>query len=247
MARDRVAGDGPLERTRRRFARRQRLRRWLAWRPVLLAALAIALVGGGIYLVYFSPALEVTGAEVVGTTTLDPELVERTAQVPTGGPLATVDLDAVARRVESLAAVKSVDVSRQWPHEVRIEVTERTPVAVVERGGSLRAVDSEGQVFNSYRRAPDDLPLIRTSVSDSEALQEAAAVAAALPPEIALLTTYLELVSRDEINLELTGDREVRWGSSEESAQKAEVLVALLDQPGTVYDVSVPGQPTVAD
>ena len=34
------------------------------------------------------------------------------------------------------------------------------------------------------------------------------------------------------------------WGSAEESDAKAEVLAALLEQPGPTYDVSVPGQPT---
>ena len=34
------------------------------------------------------------------------------------------------------------------------------------------------------------------------------------------------------------------WGSSDDSKQKAEVLLALLNQPGKIYDVSVPSQPT---
>jgi hypothetical protein len=40
------------------------------------------------------------------------------------------------------------------------------------------------------------------------------------------------------------------WGSSTDSARKAEVLAVLLDTghrlPGEVYDVSVPGSPTVS-
>ena len=42
----------------------------------------------------------------------------------------------------------------------------------------------------------------------------------------------------------LRDGRTVLWGSADESALKAEVLVALLDGPGRTFDVSVPGQPT---
>ena len=35
------------------------------------------------------------------------------------------------------------------------------------------------------------------------------------------------------------------WGSADESALKAQVIDRLLAEKGTVYDVSVPGSPTV--
>ena len=44
----------------------------------------------------------------------------------------------------------------------------------------------------------------------------------------------------------LRDGRQVVWGSAEDSAAKAEVLVALLKEPAKRYDVSVPGQPTTS-
>lgn len=242
-----MASRSAADRSRRRFARRQWARRWLTGRYIVVAAALIALVGGAIYTVYFSSALAVQGVDVVGADTIGEETIEVAADVPTGGALATLDLVAIERRVASLAAVKSVDVSRQWPHDVRIEVEERAPVAVVQRGGQLRAVDASGAVFNSYRRAPAGLPLIEADIdADADALREAATVVAALPPTIAVLVDHLELVSVDEINLVLRDGREVRWGSAEASEQKSEVLVVLLVENAQVYDVSVPSQPTTS-
>ncbi len=236
------------ERSRRRFARRQRARRWLTWRYVVAAVVLLALVGGGVYAVYFSSALSVQGVDVVGTRTLSDDDVRETADVPTGGPLATVDLVAIQRRVASLAVVRNVEVSRQWPHDVLIEIEEREPVAVVDRGGQLRAVDAEGAVFGSYRRAPADLPrIVPAGASDTDALREAATVVAALPDDVAVLVDHLELRSIDQIDLELRDGRLVRWGSADSSEQKGEVLLALLDQRAKVYDVSVPGAPTTSD
>ena len=112
--------------TRKRFLRRRRARRWLVWRRLLLALLLVGAVVGAVWLVLFSSVLAAAGTEVTGTDALREELVVETAEVPLGVPLARVDLGAIEARVEGLAAVKSVEVSRGWPDQVRIEVTERT-------------------------------------------------------------------------------------------------------------------------
>jgi len=235
------------ERSRRRFARRQWARRWLTWRYVLVVVVLVGVVGGGVYAVYFSETLSVQGVRVFGEDTVTEEEVLEFAAVPTGGPLATVDLDAIQRRVEQIAAVGAVDVSRRWPHDVQIEIEERVPVAVIDRAGVFRAVDDTGVVFNSYRRAPAGLPRIQAAdLADSDALEAAAEVLASLTAEVRLIVDHLEVDGVDEIDLVLRDGRRVRWGSAEASEQKAEVLEALLQQPGQVYDVSVPGQPTTS-
>ena len=125
FTRDRHDVDGPdedddVERTvriaRKRFARRQWTRRWLAWRRVVVVVALLALVAGSLLLVFASSVLSVSGVRVQGTEVLDPAVVRRAAAVPTGTPLATVDLDAVSRRVQALPAVLRVDVSRSWPN-----------------------------------------------------------------------------------------------------------------------------------
>ncbi len=129
-----------LERNRRRFVRRQWARRWLRWRAVVALVLAIVLLVAGIWLVFFSSVLTVKGVDVRGLQELRIEQVRGIAAVPTGEPLARVDVGAIAERVGRLAPVKDVDVSREWPDRILITVTERTPVAVVSRGDGFAAV-----------------------------------------------------------------------------------------------------------
>ena len=146
--------DDDVERTvriaRKRFVRRQWARRWLAWRLVVAAVVVLVLVAGSAWLVFASSVLAVSGVRVEGTEVLEPRAVRRAAAVPTGSPLATVDLDAITRRVKGLAAVRSVDVSRSWPSSIRIDVTEREAVAVVARGTTLRGLDATGVMFRRY-------------------------------------------------------------------------------------------------
>ena len=237
-----------LERDRRRFARRQWRRRWLAWKHVLAAVVVLAVVGGGVWAVWFSALLSVRGVAVAGTGELKPGEVRRAAGVPLGDPLISVDLDAVRSRVAALAPVERVEVSRQWPDEVLVEITERTPIAVIDIGGRLRGLDRHGVVFLDYRKAPAGLPRVKTPVgTGARALREAAQVVAAMPAPVARIVDHVQVETVDEISLQLKDGRVVVWGSAVDSAQKAQVLQALLPHRAKTYDVSVPGQPTTSN
>ena len=231
---------------RKRFARRQWARRWLALRGLFVVLFLAAVAAGLGWLVFFSSVLAVDGVEVEGVDVLDAAEVRRVAAVPLGAPLAGVPVDAIQARVESLAPVKVADVSRSWPDQVRIVVVEREAVAVVERDGVLRGVDEEGVLFRSYDTKPAALPVVRISAGTrSEALAEAAQVIAALPEDLAARVDHLAVETVDSISLRLANGKTIFWGSANDSATKAEVLAVLLRQKASVYDVSVPSQPTI--
>ncbi len=236
-----------FERTRRRFVRRQRAGRRRRWRLVLALVALVALVAGATWLLFFSDRLAVQGVEVRGTDSLSAGEVRSAAGVPTGEPLATLDLGVIEARVLTLAPVRSVDVTRQWPDSVLIAVEERTPVAVVSIGGVFRGLDAEGVVFDRFRRAPAGLPRVEVEADVADdALVEAAAVVAALPGDLAVQVDHVEVRTVDQVSLALRDGRTVRWGSADQSGQKAEVLAGLLAaRRAPIYDVSVPGQPTV--
>jgi cell division protein FtsQ len=229
----------------RDFARRRWRQRLRRLRPLLYAVLLLALVGTGVWLVFFSSVVTVREVSVSGNQTVSSVRVRVVAKAPIGRQLARVDLAAIQARIETIPAVESVSVSRSWPHTIAVEVVERTPVAVVERGAGLQAVDDEGVLFGSYVRQPDDLPLVRTAADvKSEALAEAARVVTSLRADIQARVESVDVASIDRITLKLTGGRTVMWGSAEDSQQKAAVLAVLLERRADEIDVSVPGRPT---
>jgi cell division protein FtsQ len=240
------AGPVPTGATQRRFLQRTRARRWKTLRTVLLALAAVALVAGVAWLVFFSSVLAVTGVEVRGTDVLTPGQVESAAEVPHDVPLATVDLSAIQARVEDLAPVRSVDVSRSWPHSVLITVQERQPVAFVARDGGYRGVDESGVLFTSYPQRPTDLPEIQMQATTPvDALAEGAAVIAAMPQDLVQRVGYVDVRSIDNITLHLERGATVTWGSADQSGDKARVLAVLLAQKAKAYDVTAPGHPTI--
>ena len=234
-------------RTRRRFARRQWARRWLSLRYVLAFVLVVGVLATSVWLVFFSATLQVKRVEVVGNDLLSDGRVREIADIPLGEQLALVDLARADARVGSLAEVKSVDVTRTWPDAVRIQVVERTAVAVVELAGRLRGLDADGVVFRDDKTAPKGMPRVRPgSSAGTDALKEAATVVSALPEDLAARVDHVEVATVDQITLVMRDQRQVLWGSAEQSELKAEVVDRLLAaQKATVYDVSVPGNPTV--
>lgn len=247
---------GPDEQTvrlaRDDFLRRRHAGRRRRWRTVALVVVVALVVGAGAWLLLASPYVLAERTRVEGAGEVGQARVTNAADVPVGVPLARVDLDAVRKRVEAIPAVESADVSRSWPHTVRVQVTPRTPVATVAGGkapeGEVAVLDGTGATFAASPARARGLPEVRLADGvDAEGVTEAAEVVAALPADLGGRVATVDVASVDEVVLGLRGGRTVQWGSAEQSATKAEVLAVLLGQvPRSVteVDVSVPGRPT---
>ena len=224
-----------------------RRRRWFQsrGRTAVLAISAVVVVALAVWLLYFSSLLAVHGVSVSGERTLSATEIETAAKVPFGTPLIEANLDQIRRRVQAIPGVEAATVSRSWPQTISISVTERVPVAVVSTSGALRNIDATGVVFGRLGRRPAGLPLIQLSGSvDDSALRGAATVAASLPSSILRQVRSISVRTMDDIRLNLTQGRQVRWGSASDSGTKAEVATALLRLHKRIIDVSVPSNPT---
>ena len=127
---------------------------------------------------------------------------------------------------------------------MHIAVTERTPIAVIDQGDGLRALDADGVLFGHYGSRPGRMPLVTQRVRHAqEALVEGARVIESLPTCIAARVDMVEVSQRRQDPRSTLGNgRRVVWGSAEDSDQKAEVLAVLLKRPGHQIDVSVAGR-----
>jgi cell division protein FtsQ len=242
----------PRMRSRRIDVRREAGRRRL--RRLVMMATAASVLTGAAYATQ-TPLLDVDRIAVVGAEHTSADEVRRAASIARGDALISVDGGAVARRVEELPWVASVDVERSWPSTLTVRVTEREPVALVQVSEDrAAAVDAEGWVvaIEPHQEGAGDT-LVLTGIEDDvaeggrlgrearAALTVAVAVAERLPDVVAAVST--------ELDAELREGGTVRFGSTDDLGAKVTALETVLDEVDTsclqLLDVRVAGSPAL--
>jgi len=241
------ARDQGLVSARRRFERRASRVRRRPWQVASAATLVVLVVAAAVWALAVSSLFAVRSITVTGLADArERAVVVAAAAVSTGTPLARVDTDAAAARVESIPTVGKVEVSRSWPHTVVVAVTRRQPVLAVRLPDSrLQLVDATGRAYQSVGAAPAGVPLITSSTVTPapEGLQAAASVLTILPSSLRGKVSGVTVTSADLVTFTLSGVT-VRWGGVADGPKKLAVLQALLSTSPKTIDVSAPDTPT---
>jgi cell division protein FtsQ len=235
---------GPASTRRRKKSRRSWRRKALAITAILLV---LVLLGGSIWVVYFSTALVTKRVNVIGMRHLTPAQVSFAVQIPIGVPLARQNLDEIAKRAMTLPAVETASATRDWPSTITVTIVERRPVFAIPRPTGYLVVDKFGVAYQTRPTLPSQVVLAEVSPTDASLLRDVATVAAALPGKLRGKVDQITATSGDHIVLSLQkSGPKVTWGSSADSELKADVVTALLKKkPGSSIDVSSPHNPAV--
>jgi cell division protein FtsQ len=214
---------------------------------VLTWSIVITVISVGLGLVlYFTPVMSVRNLVIDGLQEVPRDEVVAAVVVRTGTPLLQVDTDKVADRVATIRRVASVRVQREYPSSLRVTVVERVAVAVKDFPDGTHLFDRDGVDF-AIAAPPPGVPYLdvdKPGPSDPPT-KAALEVLTALRPEVAGQVVRIAAPSVASLTLTLSDGREVIWGTTDRTEEKAEKLAALLTRPGHTYDVSSPDLPTV--
>ncbi len=153
----------PVEVRRKKFGKTQRAAylRWTA-AGISLAAVAVAgflVVDIGLNSPHFRLAaaeqIEVAGIKQVGAGAV---LDKFGADL--GRSALRVPLDERRRALEEIPWVESARVERVLPNRVRVEITERTPIAFLRQGAELALIDAHGVVLERPLQADFAFPVV---------------------------------------------------------------------------------------
>ncbi len=102
-----------------------------------------------------------TDVSIYGRRNVERELVLMALGVSEDISIFKFDLEAARKRIEMLGWVRSVRISRLLPKTIKVEITERRPLAIWQRGGRLSVIDENGVPLSDGRVASfASLPLI---------------------------------------------------------------------------------------
>ncbi|MFC9895532.1 cell division protein FtsQ/DivIB [Nocardia sp. NPDC127579] len=226
---------------------RERLAGWrLDRRAWLVGLLGVCVITVIMVVAWFTPALAVRAVQIEGLTGVSEQAVRDQLRIPEGTSMLRMDTTAMARRVAGIPKVHTARVQRKFPSTIKVTVTERIPVLYFDGPDGAHLVDGEAIEF-AVEAAAIGVPKLVTDHPGGSDPATAAAVAVLriLPP--ALVAQVGEVVARSisDISLNLSDGRTVVWGGTNDAERKAQVVLPLLTQEGTVFDVSSPNLVTV--
>lgn len=237
-------------RVNERIQEKQRVQR----RRKLTAAgkrlLIAGVIAGAVWILLLSPVfdldaekVEVSGLGVV----VDPAAVDAAVAPYVGSSLTTLNVVHLQHQLAEIPGVRTATVARVWPAGLRIDVTTRVPVAAIPQAdGTFVLLDDEAQRVAVIQAVPGDIPVVNIPVGEGNEriLSAVITVINELPADVRARIHDVAAPTEDSVTFQLRDGPRVEWGSAEQSALKAQVLMVLLQSPQAasagVIDVSAP-------
>ena len=207
----------------------------------LILLISTVLLAAAAYVLGWSTLFTVSAIEINGSTT------QLNSGIVKGQKLARVEPRAIAAKFESLDWVEDAQVSRNWiSGKVRIDLTERTPVAIYNN----KVIDSNGKSF--VLRTTPSRELVQIQAADLTAATKAVMFFTSLPEDLKSGLSVVKVRSTGALVLVVNNsgkNLEIRWGIDGDNELKLKVYKALIALPENAslkrVDVSAPHAPIV--
>jgi cell division protein FtsQ len=153
----------PVEIRKRKFSRKA----WPLYRRVLAGGIAALSMGFALYAaanyLLYSPGVLLRSAdqiEIQGNRFVPPEAIAEKFSADMGRSVVRVPLTERREAIESLPWVEQAHVQRVLPNRIRVEITERSPVAFLRTGSDLSLVDAQGVVLDRPAEGEFRFPVV---------------------------------------------------------------------------------------
>jgi len=164
----------PVEIRKRKFSRKS----WPLYRRVIVAGIAAIAFGFMLYeagnYFLFSPGVMLVSADQIsieGNRFVPREAIVEKFSADMGRSVVRVPLGERRADLETLPWVEQARVQRVMPNRIRVEITERTPVAFLRTSSDLSLVDSGGVIFDRPVEGEFRFPVV-SGISESMPLDQ---------------------------------------------------------------------------
>jgi cell division protein FtsQ len=217
---------------------------------IALVLVAVVAAVWGIDSILEAYVYAVNSVEVTGVMRLTEQQVIDLAGIPRDATLLNIGTGEIAHRIEADPWVDSVELDRDFPSTLKIAVTERVPVAMVDAGGTDLWLVAADATWLGPRTADDTGVVTIRDIADlepaagvkatSKELVNAIAVARGIGEELRSATRAISAPSIEKTAIITNEDVEVFIGDAENIASKARIATEILErEKGKVVYINV--------
>lgn len=159
----------PLEIKRRKFGKK-------AWKTYLRVAFGTAAAAGGVGIAYMvghfllasqqMALIHPEQIQVAQNHYVSPASMREIFRVDRGHSVLRIPLNERRRQIETLPWVEQASVLRALPNTIKVEITERTPIAFLRDGSDLALIDVHGVILDRPLKGNFHFPVITGISSD---------------------------------------------------------------------------------
>jgi len=153
----------PVEIRKRKFSRKA----WPLYRRLLAGGIAAVCAGFALYeaatFLLYSPDVALQSAEQIeiqGNRFVPPDAISEKFSADMGRSVVRVPLTERREALEALPWVEDAHVQRVMPNRIRVEITERSPVAFLRTGSELSLVDGQGVILDKPAEGEFRFPVV---------------------------------------------------------------------------------------
>lgn len=228
--------------------------------PLTLIVLVLAIVAGGVFWLSQSSVLAVETVVVNGNHMLsDEEVMAIVGPRLYGKSLLKYSFDDVGEALRQLPFVENVEIKRDFPHSVNVEIWEYRPVTCYSGAdGNKYFLSDDARVLTTAEEPDTTLPVLQTGDSCTAAIGEhmecddvATGIDFIISVPLNLNQEFSEVnVESGIIDASTISGIEVHFGTMDDYDYKFEVLRQLIARSmetgeQVVIDVSVPDRPVI--
>lgn len=209
----------------------------------LYISILIILLALGIVLFLRSSYFSIEQIKIEGLLQIPENEIERLTTEVTGQNLILLERDRLKQKVLLHPLVENVEIKRQLPKTLVVQITERTPIALVVVSRGVVEVDGKGMFLRRREGWPDkSYPVINgISIPDTAGpgqelklpgLQAALFLLGQAPQVLAPLIGEIYVNPIQQMTLYLNDGVEVRLGKTNDWTVKLKALYELLNDAG---------------
>lgn len=140
----------------------------IPWIAASILVVGLAVLAG----LYWSKTTTVRALSFEGTHFVEKETLKSSVRVPMGVNPDSLDFMAIINQAEKIPYVKKADVNVEPGGNLRIDITERQPVALLSDGDQKRYIDIDGVVLPIVLGKAVDVPILYGfRIGESDTLQ----------------------------------------------------------------------------